>query len=412
MQNYSEKEELQLELHAPTSISPLRIFLSATCVFGIAFNVLVFCKGNRTNKRQASTTRISLRLLALMAMADTISLGALLLMLSIQYLGLRNPQTMTVVCKIDLFLIHAASAFSIWCWLVMSAIRYIAIYRPYAHLRLNKEPMFAVATVVLMCGLFEAWILFDVKFDVRARGCVETLPEEWGFRIQLAEITWSYFLPLVLITVLDFRVLCCHSVWKSRGPSSISDFDPAFTDAQCHRPSKPATSDETQALYIKTVHSTDSIPKPAYSPSNNSLDKCDSPQNPLAMPLCNPCTPSLSVKSKTSLSARNAKPRSHRRAQQIRILKRCLCISVLDLGMNLPNYLLRLYFTMADISTVEKIANEAWFAFFQDLSQMLYFAQFALNALYLMGIIYQAPRKKNMNNGNATSGVSKSGVWQ
>ncbi|CAD5224069.1 unnamed protein product [Bursaphelenchus okinawaensis] len=409
MQNFSENEELQLELHPPTLISPLRIFLIATCVFGIAFNILVFCKRNRPNKRQASTTRISLRLLAFMAVADTISLGALLLMLSIQYFGLRNPNTMTIICKLDLFLIHAASAFSIWCWLVMSAIRYIAIYRPYTHLKMNKEPMLAVATVVLMCAFFETWILFDVKFDVRARGCIETLPEEWGFRIQIAEITWSYFLPVVLITVLDFRVLCCHSVWSGRGPSSISDFETAFNESQNHRNLKPIITDETQALYIKTVQSADSIPKD--SSSNNSLDKCDSPQAvPQPIPIC---TPSQSVKSKGSLSARHTKPRSSRRTQQIRILKRCLCISILDLGMNLPNYLLRLYFTLADVSSVESIAGEAWFAFFQDLSQMLYFAQFALNAVYLMGIIYQAPKKKPKSiNGTIPSGISKSGVWQ
>jgi hypothetical protein len=77
-----------------------------------------------------------------------------------------------------------------------------------------------------MCGLFESWILYDVTFLEEVRGCAETLPAEWGLRVQLVEIIWSYFLPVILITVLDFRVLCCHSVWRTRGPLSIADSDP------------------------------------------------------------------------------------------------------------------------------------------------------------------------------------------
>lgn len=35
-----------------------------------------------------------------MAIADSISLFALLVVLSIQYLGIRNPSVMTVICKV------------------------------------------------------------------------------------------------------------------------------------------------------------------------------------------------------------------------------------------------------------------------------------------------------------------------
>lgn len=76
-----------------------------------------------------------------------------------------------------------------------------------------------------MCGLFEMWILYDVTFVQEVRGCAETLPQDWGFRIQLGEIFWSYFLPVILITVLDFKVLCCHSVWSTHGPLLIADSD-------------------------------------------------------------------------------------------------------------------------------------------------------------------------------------------
>lgn len=66
--------------------------------------------------------------------------------------------------------------------------------------------------------------------------------------------------------------------------------------------------------------------------------------------------------------------RSSRRIQQLRILKRCLAISVLDLGMNLPNYLLRLYLTVISEESFHEI-NGRLFSLIQDFSQLLYFAQ-------------------------------------
>lgn len=58
----------------------------------------------------------------------------------------------------------------------------------------------------------------------------------------------------------------------------------------------------------------------------------------------------------------------------MRILKRCLAISVLDLGMNLPNYLIRLYLTVISEDSFHEI-NGQLFAFLQDFSQILYFSQ-------------------------------------
>lgn len=58
-----------------------------------------------------------------------------------------------------------------------------------------------------MCCFLELWILYDVAFIPEARICGETLPEEWGKAFQVAEIIWTYFLPLTLITILDLKVI-------------------------------------------------------------------------------------------------------------------------------------------------------------------------------------------------------------
>lgn len=66
---------------------------------------------------------------------------------------------------------------------------------------------------------------------------------------------------------------------------------------------------------------------------------------------------------------------SKRRSKQLRILKRCLCLSVIDLGLNLPNYLVRLYMSLASEETLEKAAQNGISLWLQDISQLLYFAQ-------------------------------------
>lgn len=86
-----------------------------------------------------------------------------------------------------------------------------------------------------MCGLFETWIIYDVTFVEEVRGCGDSLPHDWGKTIQIAEIIWSYFLPVVLITILDFRVLCCHSVWSSsHGSLLMADGDVQNVQSRKH----------------------------------------------------------------------------------------------------------------------------------------------------------------------------------
>ncbi|KAI6190262.1 G-PROTEIN-RECEP-F1-2 domain-containing protein [Aphelenchoides bicaudatus] len=395
-ESYSMDYEGDDANHHVINRSILQFLLYAICIFGIAFNMLILCK--RTSIRQASTTRISLRLLCFMAIADSVSLASLLVVLSIQYIGIQDPHTMSIICKFDLFLIHSSSAFSIWCWLIMSAVRYVAVYKPYTHLQLNKEPLFGVAIVALMCILFELWILYDVVYVQEMRGCGDSLPVEWGKRIQLAEIVWSYFLPLILITILDMRVLCCHSVWSNKhGPLLIADSNTQSEPLQ--RQLKPHTFTEPicdikQPLYAKNsiALSNQSVdrPNPSLSPSMSFSERGESP---LVVHLPTNGALSASIKSRSSSkSGTPGRQKSSRRVQQLRILKRCLAIAVLDLGMNLPNYLLRLYLTLVPDDSFKGI-NPQLFTLIQDFSHLLYFLQFALNGLYLTGIVYQ-PRKK------------------
>ncbi|GMS98747.1 hypothetical protein PENTCL1PPCAC_20922, partial [Pristionchus entomophagus] len=66
-------------------------------------------------------------------------------------------------------------------------------------------------------------------------------------------------------------------------------------------------------------------------------------------------------------------------------------ISVFDLLLNLPNYLFRLFLNVINPEALREFSADSLFIV-ESVSQILYFAQFSLNAFYLICIIYEAPK--------------------
>ncbi|KAK0408425.1 hypothetical protein QR680_003947 [Steinernema hermaphroditum] len=363
----NSSEELSVAYEAPPP-SPLRIFLYIICTVGILLNVAVFFRRKYTSKRQGPATRISLQLLCVMAAADTLSLLALFIMLCTQYMGVSSRIVMDLMCKIDLFVIHASSAFSVWCWLILSAIRYVAVYRPYAHLKMSREPLLGIIFIAVMCITFESWILFSVSYIPEIKGCGEMMPAERGKTLQLIEILWSYFIPVGAIIVLDSKVVCFRSDWWQATPAT--ELRLSISSKPSLQATKPLSMDEVSSNESDRKRSSDDV-----QPSNN-LD------------------------SKKVIASKSI--RSRKSMQQIRIIRRCLFITVIDLTMNLPNYVLRLYFNLSTTDEFPFI-----FGVIEEISHILYFAQFAMNAIYLICIIYDAPRRTNTGpRQRSSSGVS------
>uniref|UniRef100_A0A1I7YVH2 G_PROTEIN_RECEP_F1_2 domain-containing protein n=1 Tax=Steinernema glaseri TaxID=37863 RepID=A0A1I7YVH2_9BILA len=362
-------EELSLS-HEARSPSPLRIFLYIICSVGILLNVAVFFRRKYTSKRQGPATRISLQLLCVMAAADTLSLLALFIMLCTQYMGVSSRLVMDLMCKVDLFVIHASSAFSVWCWLILSAIRYVAVYRPYAHLKMSREPLLGIIFIAVMCVTFESWILYSVSYIPEIKGCGEMMPAERGKTLQLIEILWSYFIPVGAIIVLDSKAVCFRSEWWK--PTLATDLRaPAGSRPSLQAANKPSSMEE--------MSMNESDRKKSSEEAQGSNNKWDSKKV---------------IASKAM--------RSRKSMQQIRIIRRCLFITVVDLTMNLPNYVLRLYF---NLSTEEEFPFVL--GVIEEISHILYFAQFAMNAIYLICIIYDAPRRNNTGvRQRSSSGVS------
>lgn len=57
----------------------------------------------------------------------------------------------------------------------MSSIRYVAIYRPYTHLRLNKEPLCGVVRKNFNTQLLVLTLLGYCRFDVHSFRVVDSL---------------------------------------------------------------------------------------------------------------------------------------------------------------------------------------------------------------------------------------------
>ncbi|CAL2044505.1 hypothetical protein CAEBREN_18420 [Caenorhabditis brenneri] len=339
----------------PKKIIKFWMILAAISVLGIIFNLGLLLRRKFTSTRTSSTTRSSLFLLGTMAAADTLCLFSLLFLLCLRFFGLENhPYVLTFVCKLSVFVMHTTSSFSIWCWLVLSAVRYVAVYRPYTHLKLNKEPRLAVLTVAIFCCVSEVWVLWDIEYDETFKACGGTTDTEISRHLQIFEIFSSYFLPVIIITVLDLKVILCRTWRFSHGPK---------------RSVKAAK--QKLSIYSEGCPSPDSsVKKYSTAAANVTISKSRS-----------------NGELTTSSSSRS------KRRQQLRVLRRCLCITIFDLSMNLPSYLLRLYVNLSDDSemTEEYYSN---YALVEEISQVMYFAQFALNALYLICIIYDTPKRK------------------
>uniref|UniRef100_A0A914DFL9 G-protein coupled receptors family 1 profile domain-containing protein n=1 Tax=Acrobeloides nanus TaxID=290746 RepID=A0A914DFL9_9BILA len=242
---------------------------------------------------------------------------------------------------------------------------------------MRKEPIAAVILILILCAVLESWILYGTGFQYNS--CI-TMPEyisdKWASRLHFLEIIWSYILPCILIIILDIKVLCFQNKVAAPLKSSTSFNTSPQTDTRIRSIS------ECIIRKLTTTTETSSI--------------CS---YPAAQPT--PCKEDKSYQEKQKEEVINLTPRKHtkRTYNQAQVLRRCLFITLLDLSMNLPNYLFRLYLNTISPGEFENLLsqNYKWiFNFIEDLSQLLYFAQFSLNALYLVYLVYDPPKKTQM----------------
>lgn len=106
------------------------------------------------------------------------------------------------------FTTHTMTSVSIWSWLLMSTLRYLAIRHPLFHLRLWRTPYLAIAFIVLFSALTNIWLFIGVSSDVS--GCGQQYLTIGGASLNrwmlLIECIWSYCLPVIIILYVDTMV--------------------------------------------------------------------------------------------------------------------------------------------------------------------------------------------------------------
>uniref|UniRef100_A0A914WZL8 G-protein coupled receptors family 1 profile domain-containing protein n=1 Tax=Plectus sambesii TaxID=2011161 RepID=A0A914WZL8_9BILA len=284
--------------------------------FGIPANIYVLYRLRKLAKENREKYENGAGLgLFVMSTSDLFSLLAISLQHILPSVEISAPDVMkSLACKVLIFATHTMTSVSIWSWLLMSTVRYLAIRHPLLHLRIWRAPYRAIALIIFSSALTNVWLIFAVSSD--RTGCAEQALTIGGMGdgsanrwLHLIECIWSYCVPVAAILYMDAMVfLYCPR--RSTGGFSIRNR------------TGPELAQDT------AIH------------RNNN--------------------------------------KAHRG------LWKWLFIALIDIMLNAPENLYRLIVLIR----MTPVAPDLYYYSFRMIAQVLYFAQFAFNAVYLSLFVY------------------------
>ncbi|WKY16201.1 hypothetical protein Q1695_001132 [Nippostrongylus brasiliensis] len=323
--------------------------------FGIALNWYVLWRLLRIARKNAIRFETTSGLpLAAMSAGDSVTLLTQLVQALFHTAPKQGLPTylLSGTCKIDLYLMHSTSAFSVWCWLVLSILRYTAVFHPIKYRTIWRQPRNAIKALACFCFMFESWILFFVVYSEDGRACVEqpTIPHRNLKAAHLLDIVLFYAVPSLLRIFFDGIVLFqCYSPFPTTVMTSFYERRYAFSvPPQIRRYSF----------------------SPDYDSSHDVRQGAMSCQQGMSMAILG--TDSFLKKRQQHLKKKTA------------MVMRSIVISVLNLALNLPSHILRTWQTIDDDGVDPKIIS-----ILEPICQIMYFSQFMCNAFYLSTSIYE-----------------------
>ncbi|VDM24194.1 unnamed protein product [Toxocara canis] len=211
-QEYADEQDLLANDPTVRTVAAATLFVYfMAAVVGIPANIYVLFRMRRLAKtdgeRYRSGTGVAL---CSMAAADLCSLLLILAQNLMQIAPQIDEETMfmSVVCKLMLFCTHTVTGISIWSWLLLSTLRYLAVRHPLFHLRIWRMPYRALAFIVLMSLALNAWLLIAVHST--PFGCTQTaLFNSLTFNrmFHIVESVWSFCVPCIMIIFMDASVV-------------------------------------------------------------------------------------------------------------------------------------------------------------------------------------------------------------
>ncbi|GMT03097.1 hypothetical protein PENTCL1PPCAC_25271 [Pristionchus entomophagus] len=202
---------------------------------GVMLNCYVFSKLMRIARRSGSRFETTSGLpLSAMSVSDSICLLATLSQFLFhltaknmkdssihQGNGTSSTSHLSFICKVDLYLMHSTSAFSVWCWLLLSILRYIAVFHPLKYRTIWRQPRHALKVLAVVCAASEVWILKFVIYDSEGNSCVEDPAVGFG-KVKIAhmfDIIIFYAIPsglrLLFDSIVLFRCYSCNGLGDS-----------------------------------------------------------------------------------------------------------------------------------------------------------------------------------------------------
>ncbi|KAI1723392.1 7 transmembrane receptor (rhodopsin family) domain-containing protein [Ditylenchus destructor] len=269
----------------------------------------------------------------------------------------KNAQTAALFCKIDLYLIHSSTAFSVWCWLVLSVLRYIAVFHPFKYRTIWRQPRDALVVLASLSCILELWIPILVSYNPQYLSCYENtdVNSAMSQTAHMLDILLSYVVPAFIRILLDGIVLC-----------------------YCYRPN---------VVEIPVMERRCAISAPSGLPAAAELTE----KSPMSI-----------ILSLTRQPILYRRPEVCKRKHSM--IKRSLIISAVNLCCNLPSHALRALWTL---DGGEQLIPEKYLLVLEGISQLLYFGQFTCNAFYLSTTIYETstiPMRPCVIRPNASAG--------
>ncbi|KAE9550923.1 hypothetical protein FO519_005859 [Halicephalobus sp. NKZ332] len=263
-------------------------------------------------------------------------------------------------CKAAMFLIHAMTGFSTWCWLLVSALRYMAVYHPLWQISRWKFGYGTLISMLFIILLMNSWLLFSVVGHPHVCGEIPLTTKFDLNRIMHGfELFVNYILPAILTFALDVRVLF------TRPPEFLA-----------------ISTTSSMDFFAKRLPTTKKPKKNSCCPKFQFLKKIQRENS------------KNSISIYTSLNEenyKNKKPKQHSVKHHVRRARsaviRWLTITTIGLLLNAPDNFLRIASIASGSNS--KRQNSASYHLIALVSRLLYFAQFCFNAFYLSTIIYK-----------------------
>ncbi|CAI4228651.1 unnamed protein product [Auanema sp. JU1783] len=340
-------------------------------IAGILLNGYVLWRLIRIARKNSVRFETSSALpLACMSVSDTITLWAQLVQAVFHSINksFMNNTILDIICKIDIYLMHTTSAFSVWSWLALSVLRYTAVFHPIKYRTIWRQPRNALKALAISCCAFEVWILYLVVYSDDGRICTEdsSFSEHHKKLAHLMDIIMFYAIPSLLRIFFDGIVLFhCYNPFTMLDTSLYERRYAISLPSNFRRASRSSTMTDVDTVELR---------------------------NNMALV--------MSISSVTSQG--RTKKRQKFVKKKAAMVMRSIVISVLNLVLNLPSHIMRAWLTIDEDS-----GSNDLIPILEPISQILYFSQFACNAFYLSTSIYETtgtPRNTVIvNNGRQIS---------